>query len=144
MNRSTDAISDKHGLDELAKLDGTEWLRKVFVYTNFACPFSLHSLIGRGQENDASTFEAWILPDSSANLDAIDTSRQHEIEQDQIGPVSFNSFERTWTVHCFGQFVALAAERQADQLSQIGLILDDQYPGLTHAEFLCRSSGATA
>lgn len=117
---------------ELAQLQRAEGLGKIAIDANLLCSLALRRLIGCSEKYHPSVRASRIATNTPADLDAVEATRKHQVKENQVRRLPQNFVECAGSVDSFDKFVVGAAEREDDQLSQIGMVIDDEYSRLRH------------
>jgi len=117
---------------ELAQLPRAEGLGKIAIDADLLCSLALRRLIGCREKYHASVCASRIATNTPADLDAVDTPWQHQVEENQVGCLALDFVECAGSVDSLDKFVVGAAEREGDQLSQVGMVINDEYSRLRH------------
>ncbi len=117
---------------EPAQLQRAEGLGKIAIDANLFCSLALRRLIGCSEKYHPSVCASRIGTNTPADLDAVDATGQHKVEENQVGRLASDRIDCAGSVDSLDKFVVGAAERKGDQLSQVGMVIDDEYSRLRH------------
>src|SRR5580700_2725890 len=111
-----------HACGELFRAEG---LGEVVECTEIEAEMARVGCRPSGENDDGDGGCAGVAAEDFAYAKAVDV-RQHEIEQDEIGPVPSDNFERFASARCGEHIMAGLREMKAHQVGHIGFVINTE------------------
>jgi hypothetical protein len=115
-------------LDPTDQLAGGERLGEVVVAADLQADDAVELLAARREEDDRHLAEG---ADAAAGLQAVQLGHQH-VHDDEIGRLGAGEGHGGGAVGRLQHLPALAGQRVAHDLAQVGVVVDDEHAGLGH------------